>query len=74
MKLKITKRGEEIAITFPDELLSQLDWQSGDVLEGEVVDGGLKIVRTETKHDRAMKIAKKGMEQYRTTLDTLAKT
>ncbi len=74
MKLKITKRGEEIAVTLPDELVAQLEWQSGDVLEGEVVDGGLKIIRTKTKHERAMKIVDDVIEEYRETLQALAKS
>ncbi len=74
MKLKLRKIGDHTAAILSDDLLSRLEWRAGDILDAEVVDDGLKILRTETVHARAMKIARKGMEKYRDTLEKLAKS
>jgi bifunctional DNA-binding transcriptional regulator/antitoxin component of YhaV-PrlF toxin-antitoxin module len=75
MKMEIRKVGDDIVIVLPTDTASQLGWEPGDVCEGEVCAAELRIVRTETKeHARAMKIARRGMEKYRNTLEKLAKS
>jgi bifunctional DNA-binding transcriptional regulator/antitoxin component of YhaV-PrlF toxin-antitoxin module len=75
MKLEIRKVADETVIVVPAEIASRLGWEPGDVCEGEVNGDELRIVRTETKeHARAMKIARRGMEKYRSTLEKLAKS
>ena len=74
MRLETGEFSDRTAIVLPDDLLSQLGWEHGDVLEGEVVDGALRIARTQTKHDQAMQIAREIMEEYRETFETLAKS
>ena len=74
MKLEIRKVGDETVLALPAEIVSQLGWEPGDVCEGQLEGDRLSIIRTETNHDRAMRIARKGMEIYRATLDKLAKS
>ena len=74
METKVRKCGDKIVIAFPDTLAAQLGWQPGDILSGELVDGGVKFVRTMSAHDRAMEIARQGMDKYREAFEALAKT
>jgi len=73
MKLETGKFNGTTTIVLPDDVLSQLAWEHGDVPEGEIVDGALSIVRVQTKHDRSMEIAREIMNEYRETLEALAK-
>jgi len=54
--------------------VSRLGWEPDDFCEGEVNGDELRIVRTETKHASAMKIARQMMEEYRETFEKLAKS
>jgi putative addiction module antidote len=74
MKVKIRKFKEKLGVIFPDELIASLGWEPGDILEVEVANGGLKIVRVQTAFDRAMQIAEEAMDEYRETLQALAKS
>jgi bifunctional DNA-binding transcriptional regulator/antitoxin component of YhaV-PrlF toxin-antitoxin module len=74
MKLEIRKVADDIVIVVPTEIASRLGWEAGDVCECEVHGDELRIVRTETKHARAMKIARRGMEKYHSTFEKLAKS
>jgi antitoxin component of MazEF toxin-antitoxin module len=74
MKMKVRKFKEKLGIVFPDEVVAPLGWEPGDVLEVEVENNGLKIVRVETAFDRAMRIAEEAMDEYRETLQALAKS
>jgi len=73
MKLAIQKVGEELAITLPADLVARLQWGSGDLLEAEVIAGGLTLTRIEAAHDQVMRIAEDVMDEYRTTFEQLAK-
>jgi bifunctional DNA-binding transcriptional regulator/antitoxin component of YhaV-PrlF toxin-antitoxin module len=73
MKLTAQKFGENVVIMLPDEFAARLGWRSGDVLEGQIVDDRLEIARTQTFHDRAMQLARRGMAKYRKALEALAK-
>jgi antitoxin component of MazEF toxin-antitoxin module len=74
MIIEISKQGEEHVLVLPAEAVVQLGWQHGDVLEGEIADGVLKIVRSKTSHERSMEIAEKAFEEYRETFEALAKS
>jgi putative addiction module antidote len=74
MKLEIRKVANATVIVIPAEIATQLGWEPGDECEVEVDGDTFRVVRTETKHSRAMKIARRGMEKYRDTLDKLAKS
>jgi putative addiction module antidote len=74
MKLEVSKMGEHLGIVFPDDLIASLGWQPGDILEVDVDSDGLKIVRVETAFDRGMRIVEQAMEEYRGTLEALAKS
>jgi putative addiction module antidote len=73
MKIKIGKCKENFFVVLPKNAITQLGWESGDILDIEVVDGGLKAIRATTKHDHAMEIADQVMDEYRETFEVLAK-
>ena len=58
-----------------------LDEARAEIARGEYVeysveftDGGLKAIRVETAHARAMKIAREGMKKYSAAFEKLAKS
>jgi bifunctional DNA-binding transcriptional regulator/antitoxin component of YhaV-PrlF toxin-antitoxin module len=65
MKLKIRKVNGDLVFLVPAESVSGLGWKAGDVCECRCDLDGIRIVRTETKHDRAMQIADEVMDEYR---------
>jgi len=74
MKFKVEKSKDKLFIVLPKDAISQLGWGHGDILSGEIAEGGLKVVRSMTAHDRAMEITRTGMKKYRKTFETLAKS
>ena len=74
MRFTVRKSGENLIVDLPDDAVAKLGWRNGDVLSAEVVEGGLKVTRLQTFHDRAMAIARRGMVKYRETFEALAKT
>jgi len=74
MKFKVEKRKDKLFVGLSKDAISQLGWGHGDILSGEIADGGLKVVRSMTAHDHAMEIARTGMKKYRKTFESLAKT
>jgi hypothetical protein len=74
MKVKIWKADGELVIALPLDAVTELKWELGDVLEGRLEGDGVKLVRVETQHDRAMRIADKVMDDYRETMEALAKS
>ena len=74
IKLEIRKFDDATVIIIPEEIASQLRWEPGDQCAGEVDGDTLLVVRTETKHEQAMRIARRGMEKYRETMEKLAKS
>jgi antitoxin component of MazEF toxin-antitoxin module len=74
MKLQVRQIKEQLGVVFPDDLIASLGWQPGDILEAELDGNGLKIVRVQTAFEHGMQIAEQAMEEYRGTLEALAKT
>jgi hypothetical protein len=74
MQTTIHKCGDKLLIELPIELSNKLAWDVGDVLDIDHAEGGLKVNRIMTAFDHAMKIAHEGMEEYRETLEALAKS
>lgn len=74
MQSSIHKCGERLVVDLPLQLTAELGWDVGDVLNIEIAEGGIKIERTMTAHDHAMKIARKCMDEYREAFEILAKS
>jgi hypothetical protein len=74
MKLKIRKANGHLVFLVPAESASSPGWKAGDVCECHLELDSIRIVRTETKHDRAMKIADEIMDEYREVFERLAKS
>ena len=74
MKLKIEKSGDDLLLAIPAELIQMLQWDHGDIIDGGIEDGAIKLVRVQTAHERAMQIARKAMKQYKSAFETLAKS
>ncbi len=74
MDSKIQRLGDKRIVSLPPELLAELGWDAGDVLTAEIVEGGIKFTRMNTKHNEAMQIARKAMKKYRAAFEALAKS
>lgn len=74
MKLKIRKVDGDLVFLVPAESISGLGWQVGDVFECHCELDSIRIVRTKTKHDRAMEIADEVMDEHREVFENLAKS
>jgi len=74
METKVSKCGDNLYVAIPANVVTQLGWTSGDILATELVDGGVKFVRTMTAHDHTMEIARQAMIDYHDTLAALAKS
>jgi hypothetical protein len=73
-KVKLQSCDGKITLPLPADVEASLEWKPGDVCECIVESGGLRVVRIETAHDRAMKIAEEIMDEYREVFEALAKT
>ena len=71
---KLEKIDGKLVFVLSDDLASSLGWTHGDVCESTIDDSTLRIVRIETAHDRAMKIARGVMDEYHDVFAALAKT
>lgn len=69
----IRKLDDDLVVVLPADILERLGWGSGDAVQISVEGADIRIVRTKTKHDRAMEIADELMDEYRDTLSALAK-
>ena len=74
MKLKIEAvRKGKLGIALPGELIDSVGWEAGDMIEVEIDCGRLKVVRVETSFEQGIRIAEQAMDDYRETLQALAK-
>lgn len=74
MKLKIEALREgKLGITLPGDLLDSVDWKAGDAIEVEIDSDRPKVVRVETSFEQGIRIAEQAMDDYRETLQALAK-
>ena len=74
MASKIQRFGDKRIVLLPPELLAELGWDAGDVLTAEILEGGIKFTRMNTKHKKALQIARKAMEKYHGVFETLARS
>ena len=74
MASKIQRLGDKHVVSLPAELLAELGWGAGDVLTAEIIEGGIKFTRHDSKHNEAMRIARKAMKKYRAVFEALAKS
>ena len=74
MRLKVEKGSNGLFVSVPEEVLTQLGWEHGDVLSVDAVGQSLKIERAQTAHDHAMEIARKCMNEYSEVFEKLAKS
>jgi antitoxin component of MazEF toxin-antitoxin module len=73
-KIKLQKCGDNLTVSLPLDLVTQLDWKPGDVCECHAEGESIRIVRVETAHERAMKIAEQVMDDYHDVFVALAKS
>ena len=74
MKVKVSQIDEQLGVFLPDELIASLGWEPGDILQVEVENGGLRIVRVQKAFGQGVQVAEGLMDEYRETLEALAKT
>ena len=73
MKLKLRELSNGLGVVLPNDLIASLGWEVGDMIEVEIDSSRLKVVRVETDFERGIRIAEQAMEDYRETLQALAK-
>jgi putative addiction module antidote len=72
--LQVKKIGNSLGLILPKELLARLKLKEGDRLHViEQTERGLKLTPYDPKHAKAMKIARRVMEEYQDTFRALAK-
>ncbi|MGH6728503.1 MAG: AbrB/MazE/SpoVT family DNA-binding domain-containing protein [Pseudolabrys sp.] len=72
--LRIKKIGNSVGLILPKDLLARLKLKEGDQLHViEQTERGFKLTPYDPKHAKAMKIARKVMEEYQDTFRALAK-
>jgi|HubBroStandDraft_4_1064222.scaffolds.fasta_scaffold382605_2 antitoxin component of MazEF toxin-antitoxin module len=74
MKLQVRQIRKQLGVVFPSDLVASLGWQPGDFLEVEIDNNRLKVVRVETAFEHGIRIAEQAMDDYRETLQALAKS
>ena len=74
MKIEIKEIGNSIGVILPKELIARLDLRRGDWFS--VTEGPGKVIRlipSDADFEETVEIADQVMEEYRETLETLAK-
>jgi antitoxin component of MazEF toxin-antitoxin module len=73
MKLKLRELENGLGFVLPGDLIASLAWEAGDMVEVEIDGSRLKVVRVETDFEQGIRIAEQAMDDYRETLQALAK-
>jgi putative addiction module antidote len=73
MKVKVCQFDEELGVLLPDELILSLGWEPGDIIQVQLENGGLRMARVQTAFENGMEVAEVLMNEYRDTLQALAK-
>lgn len=74
MKLEVKKIGNSTGLILPKELMNQLNLQQGDwIYVSRMPDGSLKLSLSDPDFEKALAVARKGMEKYKVALTELAK-
>lgn len=72
--LQVKKIGNSVGLILPKDLLARLKLKEGDRLHViEQTERGFKLTPYDPKHAKAMKIARKVMDEYQDTFRALAK-
>ncbi len=72
--LKVHKVGNSLNLRLPRDAARRLRVSEGDaVYLVETPDGGYQVTPYDPEFEQQMKLAEKGMKQYRNTLHSLAK-
>ena len=74
MKLIVKKIGDDLVLVLPPELIQQLNWTHGDELNAIVEERDIRVMFAQSAHDRGLAIARKLMEDYKETLEALARS
>lgn len=72
MKLKTI--GNSTGFLLPKDMMSRLNLATGDTFYATLTpEGGIRVTPYDTKFERAMEVARRGMKIYRHALAELAK-
>ena len=72
--LKVHKVGNSLNLRLPRDAVNLLHVSEGDtVYLTETADGGYQVTPYDPEFEQQIKLAEKGMKQYRNTLHSLAK-
>jgi putative addiction module antidote len=65
--------GQEAVLVLPSELIERLGLKPGDAVTVTELGNSFSVAPYEPSHDEVMELARTIMDEYRTTLETLAK-
>lgn len=72
IKLKLTKIGDFLGTTFPQEMMEKLDWQEGDTLYVNETTEGIELTNCGSEFEAVMEASKEITHRYRDALQELA--
>lgn len=72
--LEIKKIGNSSGVILPKEVMARLNLNVGDEFSVTLTpEGGMRFTRSDPHFDKAMEVARRGMNRYRNALAELAK-
>jgi hypothetical protein len=74
MKMQVTKCKDNLTLVLPKEVVTELGWGDGDIVDVTASGARLLAERVMTNHDHSMQIARRLMDEYRETFEALAKS
>ncbi|TVQ44119.1 MAG: AbrB/MazE/SpoVT family DNA-binding domain-containing protein [Gloeocapsa sp. DLM2.Bin57] len=72
MKLKLTKIGDSLGTTFPQEIMEKLNWQEGDTLYVNETTEGIELTSCGSEFEAVMEASQEITHRYHNALRELA--
>ena len=73
IQVKITAIGNSAGVVLPKDVLAALGVQRGDVVQVEIEDGALRIVKVDDAYNQAIAAGRECFDRYPETLAALAR-
>jgi antitoxin component of MazEF toxin-antitoxin module len=74
MKMQVAKCKDSLFLVLPNEVVAELGWGHGDIVDVSASGARLLAERVMTSHEHTMQIAREVMNKYRETFEALAKS
>jgi putative addiction module antidote len=73
IQVKITAIGNSAGVVLPKDVLAALGVQRGDLVQVDIEDGALRIVKVDDAYNRAIAAGRECFDRYPETLAALAR-